>query len=160
MKLNKAVETARYTHYNLGPDLKVTHSSPAGAIHLFELSKVGQSIVMDDEEMRALIALYYEVRPSTKCPPHAWKYETYISADYCLECGESRYDSRPADTQKEKCNHNLEIKLVSHVEHVCGKCGFTLGEGVCEHDWQSTLRDTSRCRHCHMWWEELGEERG
>jgi len=60
---------------------------------------------------------------------------------------------------KKECEHNLEIKLVSHVEHVCSKCGFRLGDD-CTHDWESILRDTSRCRLCNMWWEDLGRERG
>jgi len=62
------------------------------------------------------------------------------------------------EIKKKVCEHNLEIKLVSHVEHVCSKCGFTLSdEKVCEHNWESILRDTSRCRLCNIWWEDLGK---
>jgi len=49
---------------------------------------------------------------------------------------------------KEVCEHNLEIKLVSCVEHVCSKCGFRLGEEkVCDHDWDVS-RTILQCAKC------------
>jgi len=53
-------------------------------------SSVGR-ICLGEEKLKALIDLYYEVRPETGCR-HAWKYEKYVLTDYCLKCDVSRYD--------------------------------------------------------------------